>query len=170
MKPFDTHTPEINAAMQDLQQRTLTLELAGLEAVLLHGLMQLAIRHPNLPDTSRGVAMLICARLKQGLATDERLLPILNAGEDVRQDEAPMKLPEVVTQPGQVPAMYALFVEEADGESIVYARANNHPIVSFEPHRIPEMRELMHRAAATTGLPARLVRFFGRDVIEEVNL
>ena len=167
MKPFDTHSPEINAAMHALAERTLTLELPGIHAMLLHSLMQLALRHPHLPDTSRGVAEQICAELKAWLAADERLLPALNAGEDVRQDEA--VLPEVVVGPGAIPALYAVLVETPEGEEILFAGGNQRIVFSCDLSEIPEMRRCARAAAAYSHYPVRLVRFFGRDVIEEVT-
>lgn len=169
MKPFDTHTPEINAALKELQEGIpLLMEVGGLEALLLHGLLQLAQRHPHLPDISREYAQVFSQQLKGWLGQDKRLLLLLNAGEDVRQDEA--CLPEVVVEPGQIPAVYIVLTEKSDGEYFVVAgdRDTGNQVVTEDPQRIPELRDIARRAAAYANCPARVVRFFGRDVIEEI--
>jgi hypothetical protein len=167
MKPFDTHSPEINAAMHALAERTLPLSLTGLEAMMLHGLIQTVLRHPHLPDTTRHHARGMCAVLKEWLAEDTRLLPLLNAGEDVRQDEAP--LPEVVVGPGQIPALYAVLVETPVGEEVLFAGGNQRIVVSWDLEELPLMRQCAREAADYSHYPVRLVRFFARETIEEVT-
>lgn len=92
------------AAIRDLQadQQPVQLHISKLDAVLLHGMLQLSLRHPGLPPTSRRLAMTAAVTIQQIFAGNPAISEMLSMSADPAFDTPEDPLCAADVNPGDV--------------------------------------------------------------------